>query len=75
MEGLLHEIGLIYIINYYFRLVHLDRLPQNVLQCDWRPCWCCLIFHVYPFVGAGTLDWVVEAAGHGVDSILQGLSC
>ena len=32
-----------------------------------------LFYFVYPFIGAGAHGWVVDIAGHGSGSILQGL--
>ena len=34
-----------------------------------------LFCHVCPCVGAGARGWVVDTAGHGGGSILQGLGC
>lgn len=34
-----------------------------------------LFYFVYPFVGVGARDWVVDTAGHGDGSILQRLGC
>ena len=65
--------SLLLLLLFYFSLF--DWLSLTVFQCDWCPCLCCLIFFVYPFVGAGTCGWVVDTAGHDVGSILQGLGC
>ena len=34
-----------------------------------------LFYFVYLFIGARARDWVVDTAGHGGHSILQGLGC
>ena len=34
-----------------------------------------LFCFVCPCIGAGALGWVVDTAGHGGGSILQGLGC
>ena len=62
-------------IIYYFILVYFDRLPLNVFHCDWCPSLCCLIlFCLFPHWGR-VHGWVVDTAGQGGGSILQGLGC
>ena len=40
------------------------------------PMFCAVfILFGYPFIGAGACGWVVDTAGHGSGSILQGLGC
>ena len=84
-----HSLILMVFLYYYFGYYYLAlalfyRLPLNLFQCDWCPCFSVTGAHVsvvlfcfvfFPALGRGLVAglWILLATGGG--SILQGFGC
>ena len=58
-----------------FHYYYFDWLPLMFFSVTSADVLCCLYFIWLSVIGAGACGWVVDTAGHGSGSILQGLRC